>query len=61
MKKLIKGIRRIGKGVGSHLDDLFLLAGMGLLIYGIHLVSIPAAFIVAGVLVMGFSFLLARR
>ncbi len=61
MKKLIKGIRRIGKGIGSHLDDLFLLLGMSLLIYGIHLISIPAAYIVAGVLVMGFSFLLARR
>jgi len=61
MKKLIKGISRIGKGIGNHLDDLFLLLGMSLLIYGIHLISIPAAYIVAGVLVMGFSFLLARR
>jgi|GEM_PF-3286301 len=61
MKKLIRGIRRIGEGLASHLDDLFLVSGMGLLIYGIHLISIPAAYIVAGVLVMGFSFLLARR
>jgi hypothetical protein len=58
--KLKKGIRRIGMSFIKHLDDLFLLLGMSLLIYGIHLISIPAAFIAAGVLLMGFSFLLAR-
>ncbi len=60
MMKLKTGLKRIGKAIGSHMDDLFLLLGMSLLIFGIHLISIPAAFIAAGVLLMGFSFLLAR-
>jgi uncharacterized membrane protein HdeD (DUF308 family) len=61
MMKLKKGISWIGVSFLKHLDDLFLLLGMCLLIFGIHLISTPAAFIAAGVLLMGFSFLLARR
>jgi hypothetical protein len=42
------------------LRDLFLVGGFGSLIYGVSLLYVPAAWIVAGVLLMAASWKMAQ-
>lgn len=53
--------RRAGNPIKAffrrHTDDLLVLTGCGLIVYGVSLISFPAAWISAGVLCFGLSVL----
>ena len=44
-----------------NLEDLLLLLGACLIVRGVALVSIPAAWIVSGILLIAFAFMLAKE
>jgi uncharacterized membrane protein len=44
----------------NHIDDLLLAVGTCAITYGVFLLSLPAAFIVGGLLLIAWAFLWAR-
>lgn len=45
----------------KNLDDVLLIAGCVCIVLGVALLSIPAAFITAGVSLIGFGFLVGKK
>lgn len=45
----------------KNLDDVFLIAGCVCIVFGVGMVSIPAALIVAGIALIGFGFLVGKK
>lgn len=43
------------------LTDILLLTGAACIVFGVSLISIPAAWIAAGVFIIAFSFLIAKE
>lgn len=58
MRKLI---RKIGDLIFKFLDDILILAGGGCIFYGLSLWSAIAAWIAAGLMLIGLAFLIGLR
>jgi len=53
--KLMQFSRKVKAFRQKHLDDLVLLAGCGCVVYGVSFLSIPGAWITAGVLLIAMA------
>ncbi len=52
--------RRVMTTLGSFVDDLLLLAGLGAITWGVRMVYEPAAYVVGGLSLCGLAFVVSR-
>jgi hypothetical protein len=58
--RLVGALRRHGEGIRGALASLAFLAGLGLIAFGVGMISVPAGLIVAGVEISAAAALYAR-
>lgn len=58
--KLTDLLVRTGNAIGAQAPDALMVAGAGSVSYGVHLVNVPAGYIVAGAFLLVGGWLLAQ-
>ncbi len=53
-------MKKLSKFLEKHLDECLLLGGCGAIVHGVSLWNIAAAWVVAGILLIGLAFVIGK-